>query len=122
MLSKEQFEALVKKSEGKVEVKPPAIFVKPDDDTHGTINTDDVSVEYFYNELEQRLYFSVIKRHSLAAYVAPDNICSTYVMEILSDIAATSVKKPTSNDGGGDKKSNAGGSGEEAKKEQTQSV
>lgn len=135
MMSKEQFEVLkqkAKNSGGEVENEPPEINIKEDDDTHGTLDTDDVLMNYYYNSQEGRLYLSVAKRKSLAAYVAGDNICDTYVMELLSQLpnpnpkpksrvgTETGVGKP-SKPPEEPSKSEEGGSEGEEKKDQSQS-
>lgn len=99
MMTKDQFDALGKskgdsKSNGK-EKKFPKLELKEDDETHGTIDTEDVTVDYYFNEAEGRLYFSVSKRHTLAAYCAGDNIIGTYIMDLLS-----SIPKPATTDKG----------------------
>lgn len=98
MMTKEQFEVLKKKGGG------DKLTLKEDDDLHGTIDNQDVLVDYFYNESEGRLNFSVSKRHTLAAYVASDNIIGTYLMDIFSAIpnpAPKSKSGGTSSDSGG---------------------
>lgn len=122
MMTQEQFNVLKQKAGGGVKSKGngkegdeklPKLSLKEDDDTHGTIDTDDVLVNYFYNSQEGRLYFSVSKRHSLAAYCASDNIVGTFILDILS-----AMPNPTKS-----KESGAGASGtsgeEQEKKDQS---
>jgi len=91
MMTKQQFKDLKKKaSSGKGDVK---LTVKEDDDIHGTIEFPDAIVDYFYNELEGRLYIQTIKRITLAAYVAGDNIITEYLVAKLSEIPAPPADK-----------------------------
>lgn len=119
MMTKEQFEILKQKantgsrdSEGE---KLPKLTLKAEDEVRGTINTDDVLVDYFYNVSEGRLNFSVSKRHTLAAYCASDNIIGTFLMDILSAIPNPAPKPKESGDGA---KQHDGGSEGTEKKDQ----
>lgn len=104
-----------KDSKDKGQEKLPKITLKEDDDTHGTLDTDDVMLNYYYNSQEGRLYLSIAKKHTLAAYCAGDNISGTYVMDILSQMP--NPKKDT----GGSSKADAGGGSESGeKKDQNQ--
>ena len=120
MMTKEQFEMLKKKvgsgGKGADGEKLPKLTLKEEDDTHGTIDTDDVLVDYFYNESEGRLNFSVSKRHTLAAYVASDNIIGTWLMDILSAIPNPAPKHKESGGGAGGAKNGE----EQEKKDQLQ--
>lgn len=117
MMSKEQFEMLKQKTSGSAPKgngkDAPKLTLKEEDETHGTIDTDDVLVDYFYNESEGRLNFSVSKRHTLAAYVASDNIIGTWLMDLLSAIPNPAPKHKESGAGAG-----AATGGEQEKKDQ----
>lgn len=99
MMTEEQFKVLKDKTKG------GKIILKEDDDVHGTLKTDDVIVEYYYNSQEGRLYLGVAKRITLAAYCASDNIICTFIMDLLSEIpnpkAETTEGSPKPNGGGG---------------------
>lgn len=101
------------KSQGKE--KLPKITLKEDDDSHGTLDTDDVMLNYYYNPQEGRLYLSIAKKKSLAAYCAGDNISCTYVMDILSQ-----TPNPEKASGGASKTDGGGGSEGQEKKDQSQ--
>lgn len=112
MMTKEQFEVLKKKvgsgdTKGADGEPLPKLTIKEEDDTHGTIDTPDVLVDYYYNESEARLNFSVSKRHTLAAYCASDNIIGTWLMDIFSEIPNPAPKQKESGDGA---KHHSGGS------------
>lgn len=119
MMSKEQFEMLKEKAKtggkGADGEKLPKLELKEgDDDTHGTIETDDVLVDYFYNAQEGRLNFAVSKRKSLAAFIAGDNVVGTYLMEILSELPNPPAKSKKHGGTG----ANEGGSESTEKKDQ----
>lgn len=121
MMSKEQFDVLKQKAKtggkGADGEKLPELKLKEGDEENiGTIETDDVIVDYFYNAAEGRLNFSVSKRKSLAAYIAGDNIVGTYLMEILSELPNPPAKKH-----GGAKDGDGGSEGTEKKEHQHQS-
>lgn len=103
LLTQEQFNALKQKtkSNGK-ESKLLRLELKESDDEHGILDTDDVTMDYFYNAAEGRLYLSVSKRKSLASYCAGDAICCTYVIDLLSTIPkpATTDKRSGTGDTG----------------------
>ena len=113
MMTKQQFKDLKKKaSSGSGDVK---LKVKEEDDIHGTIEFPDAIVDYFYNELEGRLYIQTIKRITLAAYVAGDNIITEYLIAKLSEIPAPTEKKDADSDSDKDNDANS-------KKEQPEPV
>jgi hypothetical protein len=89
MMTKEQFEEAKKKSgEAKMELKE-------EDDAHGTIETDDFVVGYFYNPSEGRLFLGpTSRRKTLAAYCAGDQIIGTYIMDKLSSIPIAKKAEP----------------------------
>jgi hypothetical protein len=82
-MSKEQFEEFKKKS-GEAKMK-----LKEEDDSHGTIETDDFTTGYFYNPAEGRLFLGpTSNKKSLAAYCASEQIVGTFLMDKITSTAS----------------------------------
>jgi hypothetical protein len=87
-MTKEQFEEAKKKA-GEAKMK-----LKEEDETHGTIETDDFVEGYFYNAAEGRLYLGpTSQRKTLAAYCAGDQIIGVFIMDKLSAVASKEKKE-----------------------------